>query len=285
MDASSGAPLDQHERYEQAFTHAPIATGIVSPAGDLQRTNAALAAILDGPCGSVLRRTIEQQVRRRRSAPRESWQVERRLRPDDGRPLHVLLSFTSRGLEGHVIVQAVDVTEAREREERLQRLAEREPLTDLWNRRRFAQELGRQLARCKRHGEVATLAVLDLDGLKQVNDRFGHKGGDAVLRHVAGALGGRVRASDSLARIGGDEFAVLLASTGPAEARSAVSGLCLAVAETPCHVGGALVEVRISAGYVVLDAETQDEDAAFVAADAALYRAKAAGDGGAVGAH
>jgi diguanylate cyclase (GGDEF)-like protein len=94
-----------------------------------------------------------------------------------------------------------------------------------------------------------------------------------------------VRASDSLARVGGDEFAVLLAGTGHADARAAVSALCHAVAEAPCPVEGADLAVRTSAGYVILDREVDDADGAFAAADAALYRAKAAGGGRAVGAH
>jgi hypothetical protein len=88
--------------------------------------------------------------------------------------------------------------------------AERDPLTDVMNRRGFERELRRADAYVRRYGGNAALVYLDLDGFKPVNDRHGHAAGDAVLRAVAAALVAAVRVSDTVARIGGDEFAVLL---------------------------------------------------------------------------
>ena len=100
----------------------------------------------------------------------------------------------------------------------VQRLADHDPLTDLWNRRRFEEELRRQVARCQRYGEKAALLVMDLDGFKAVNDSFGHKVGDDLLKLVAAALQRRVRGTDAVARLGGDEFAVLLGNVSPDQA-------------------------------------------------------------------
>jgi diguanylate cyclase (GGDEF)-like protein/PAS domain S-box-containing protein len=274
------APV-RDDAFADAFTHAPIPMGIFDADGALQ-ANAALDAMLAGRFGEPLARVIEQVATRALDrAPRR--RVERRLRDESGRTAWVQLSLAVLDDDGdgsrRVLLQAVDVTARREREERLQALAEREPLTGLWNRRRFEQELARQLARCRRFGDRATLVVLDVDCLKQVNDTHGHKAGDAVIRHVARALEARVRASDAVARIGGDEFAVLLAGTWGEEAARTAAQLCDEVAATPVTVGRATIEAAVSAGLAELTDATVDEDAAFALADAALYRAKAEGRG------
>ena len=102
--------------------------------------------------------------------------------------------------------RARDARRCRELEAR----ADIDPLTDIFNRRGFERELKRSLAYVKRYGTRAALIYLDLDGFKPVNDRHGHAAGDAVLKAVAAMLARKVRASDVVARIGGDEFAVIL---------------------------------------------------------------------------
>lgn len=257
----------------EAFQHAPIAAGILDASGSLVRANAALAVLLDGPAGAGVQELIDRHAPRVLQRGRRTWRAERRVR--SGRDwLWIELRVGRLPESGGAVVQLTDVTAAHVRAAELQRLAERESLTGLWNRRRFDQELVRQLARCRRHGDCAILVVLDVDGLKAVNDRLGHKGGDDVIRHVARQLTSRVRASDAVARIGGDEFAVLLATTPSAAAPAAVDGLCAAVAERPALAAGREVDVSISAGYAILDAATADPDETFVAADASLYAAK-----------
>ena len=99
-----------------------------------------------------------------------------------------------------------------------------DPLTDVLNRRGFERELKRSLAYVKRYGTSAALIYVDLDGFKPVNDRHGHAAGDAVLKAVAAALLRHVRASDVVARIGGDEFAVLLWNVDGAAAAAKAAG-------------------------------------------------------------
>ena len=118
----------------------------------------------------------------------------------------------------HFIVHVEDISVRKRMEASLQRLADHDPLTDLWNRRRFEEELRRQVARCRRYGEKAALLLMDLDGFKAVNDSFGHKAGDDLLKLVAAALQQRVRGTDAVARLGGDEFAVLLGNVSPDQA-------------------------------------------------------------------
>ena len=124
------------------------------------------------------------------------------------------------GRVSHVVATGIDVTDARAMEQRLRRLADYDALTGLVNRRRFEEELNRHLARGHRYGLEGSLLVLDLDNFKQINDSHGHREGDRVLSAVAGALALRMRESDTVGRIGGDEFAVLLPRGGRAEAQT-----------------------------------------------------------------
>ena len=125
-------------------------------------------------------------------------------------------------LAAEVDALAAQLEASRARITELEARIDIDPLTDILNRRGFERELKRSLAYVKRYGTSAALIYLDLDGFKPVNDRHGHAAGDAVLKAVAAALVRSVRASDVVARIGGDEFAVLLWNvTGPAAAAKA----------------------------------------------------------------
>lgn len=111
-----------------------------------------------------------------------------------------------------------------------------DPLTGIHNRRAFEQDLERETARARRHGRPLTLAVIDVDGLKEINDRRGHRAGDETLRAVAGALDSTARREDGTYRIGGDEFALLLVDAQVAHEDVLVDRLREAGAP-PCSVG------------------------------------------------
>jgi diguanylate cyclase (GGDEF)-like protein len=130
--------------------------------------------------------------------------------------------------------------------------AEIDPLTNILNRRGFERELKRSLAYVKRHGTSAALVYLDLDGFKLVNDQHGHAAGDAVLKAVAMVLVRHVRASDVVARIGGDEFAVLLWNLNEANALAKARALAAAICRTTAMHAGATLSVDASAGVAVL---------------------------------
>jgi diguanylate cyclase (GGDEF)-like protein len=171
------------------------------------------------------------------------------------------------------VVSCSDVTQRRELEIHLTDLANRDPLTGLWNRRRFEQDLSQQVARCKRYGEHAVLLVLDIDGFKQVNDTLGHLTGDDVLRVIAEALTERLRETDCAARLGGDEFAALLLNTSEEEARAVVADLEQLVLEAVRAVQDE-IDLSLSIGVAALDANTLDVSAALAAADRAMYARK-----------
>jgi diguanylate cyclase (GGDEF)-like protein len=149
-----------------------------------------------------------------------------------------------------------------------------DPLTETLNRRGFERELRRSLAYVKRYGVSAALVYLDLDEFKPVNDRHGHAAGDAVLKAIAAALVRRVRASDVVARIGGDEFAVLMWNIGEADALAKAAALEAAVYATPVRWGASTLVVGASAGVAFIG--PLDTPAEVLArADAAMYTRKA----------
>jgi diguanylate cyclase (GGDEF)-like protein len=149
-----------------------------------------------------------------------------------------------------------------------------DPLTETFNRRGFERELKRSLAYVKRYGVSAALIYLDLDGFKPVNDRHGHAAGDAVLKTIAAALVRKVRTSDIVARIGGDEFAVLLWNVTEDEAAAKAQALEAAVYATPVRWSTSTLVVGASAGVTPISPLDAPADL-LARADAAMYARKA----------
>jgi diguanylate cyclase (GGDEF)-like protein len=148
-----------------------------------------------------------------------------------------------------------------------------DPLTETLNRRGFERELKRSLAYVKRYGASAALIYVDLDGFKPVNDRHGHGAGDTMLKAVAGSLSRNVRASDVVARFGGDEFVILLWNVDGPDAEAKARALEAAVYGTPVRWGSSTLVVGASAGIAFLGA--LDSPAEVLArADAAMYARK-----------
>jgi diguanylate cyclase (GGDEF)-like protein len=152
--------------------------------------------------------------------------------------------------------------------------ADVDPLTELPNHRAFERELARSLAYVKRHGTGVALLYLDLDDFKRINDRHGHSAGDAMLQAVASVLRRHVRASDIVARIGGDEFALLLWNCDEANAVAKALTVEASIGRTTAAHDGAALTVRASAGSALLlpldqPAETIER------ADRAMYARKA----------
>jgi diguanylate cyclase (GGDEF)-like protein len=160
----------------------------------------------------------------------------------------------------------------------LEARADVDPLLDILNRRGFERELKRSLAYVKRHGTSAALIYLDLDGFKPINDRHGHAAGDAMLKAVVMVLTRHVRASDVVARIGGDEFAVLLWNCGEADAVAKAGSLEAAIGRTTATHAGATLSVGVSAGVAPLLPLDAPADV-LERADRAMYLRKAARNG------
>ncbi len=177
------------------------------------------------------------------------------------------------GTVTHVVATGIDVTEARALEGRLRRLADHDALTGLLNRRRFGDLLERHVAMARRYGMEGALLVLDVDSLKAVNDTHGHRAGDRALAAVAGVLKQRLRATDVVARTGGDEFAVLLPKATPKDAERICRSLERSISEHVTTPGG--LPLKTSVGYAPFSENVRSIDEVFSAADASMYAIKA----------
>lgn len=162
----------------------------------------------------------------------------------------------------------------REAVNREREFARIDPLTGLPNSRSFYERVGSVLAVCRRNSEAATLAYLDLDNFKQVNDRKGHHRGDELLKSMADAMNESLRASDVAARIGGDEFVVLLAETDAAEAESALRKVRDRILKNQEFSNN---DVTVSIGAASYPLAPPDITEMMKAADRVMYRVKASG--------
>jgi diguanylate cyclase (GGDEF)-like protein len=155
----------------------------------------------------------------------------------------------------------------------LERLADEDALAPVSNRRAFLRDLARTIGYVGRYGAACSLLYFDLDGLKAINDTFGHAAGDAALIHVAEALLAHTRSSDVIGRLGGDEFGVLLTRADEATAHSKAERLSGAVALTRLSWKGETIPVSVAFGAHRLVAG-EEPQVALAAADRAMYRHK-----------
>lgn len=198
----------------------------------------------------------------------------------DGGGFPVAMTVTPIDELGHregVVVVFRDISELKARQEELIRLATTDPLTGVNNRRRFLELLDAELARVKRHGSVATLLMTDLDHFKQVNDAYGHAAGDQVLKHYVEIIRRTLRKTDSIGRLGGEEFAILLPGDNTEGALELAERLRSGLEATPIMSGGTLISITVSIGIASLMRTDDTADAPIQRADVALYAAK---DGG-----
>jgi diguanylate cyclase (GGDEF)-like protein/PAS domain S-box-containing protein len=179
--------------------------------------------------------------------------------------------------EGGTVVVLRDVTVEHRVALRLSFEAAHDPLTGLENRRAFIERLDEAVHGARERGEHHAVAFLDLDRFKIVNDRFGHAVGDRLLREIGAVMGRVVRGGDVLARIGGDEFALLLASCRVEDARRIAEKLRLVVDAYRIAHHGDQLSVGVSVGLAPIEADTPSAAHALAEADAACYQAKAAG--------
>ena len=188
-------------------------------------------------------------------------------------PVHEVTNQTSR--EAELAELHGRIAELERRCTELDRLAHHDTLVPVPNRRGFLRQLEMTIARLKRYKDPAAVLFVDLDGLKILNDCFGHSAGDAALVHVAAHLTRGVRVSDTVGRLGGDEFAVLLDHACEDTAMETAERLIEAIAGDEFIIDDYDIPLSVTIGFTLI--EVDDTPAAILArADAAMYQGKAA---------
>ena len=281
---------ESRELFERAFEDAPSGMALVALDGTFLRVNPALCAMfsttaaalagtklsaLTDPEGHAAQRDLERRLLRGEIA---RFQVEQRCATaggDERRILHACSRVRDDGGRPlHFIAQLQDVTDRWLAEAQLRFEATHDALTGVANRRGFTTALDEQVDRCHRYDETAGLFVLDVDDFKAINDAYGHEAGDAVLKAVAATLRERTRSSDVVARIGGDEFAVLIPHANGALLWALAHKIGQRI-EVTLGQSATPARVSLSVGYAVLEGPVAHGEEALREADRLMYARKA----------
>lgn len=285
------ASREAEERFRVAFEHAPVGMGIAGLDGRFWSVNLALAQ-LTGLRAEVLRRTTLEAllhpedvegpalgIQALEEDPAAVYVSERRILHADGREIWVSLQVAvirdGAGRPQHLLVQLQDTSERRREEERLRTLTDRDELTLLLNRGGFDRELRRHAARVERYGTDGGVLLVDVDGMTEINAALGRGGGDDILRRLGAALEQRVRRSDFAARLGEDEFAVLVPHGDGDGLMVLAEELLVALERAQAEAAGRIgAPVTVSIGVAVFGAGATEADTvlrrALTAKDAAL---------------
>lgn len=282
--------LSESQRYlDVAFERAPIGMALFDTQGRYVRVNDALCCLLQRSRDELLGRRDQEFTHpddrqsdvdaawRILRGELDSWQTEKRFLTPDGRTLWVIANLVflrdDAGRPLSWLGQFQDITARRSREDVLDHIATHDDLTEIANRRALIAKLHDSLALARRYLQSGAVLILDLDGFKEVNDRAGHQAGDALLVQTARALRNRLRVTDFLARMGGDEFAVVLPHADSEAAFVVAQQLLLAVGDLD------ETELSFSCGIALYSAETPGVETVIARADSAMYAAKARGRG------
>ncbi len=289
-DAQAAAAANA--QFAAAFDHAPVGMLLVDPGRVIVRANEAICAISHRRWDELVGLSLDELVdprdlpasradfARMLAGDEPVYHRERRLVTGDGdvRWVSVGVARVEGGTDVYAVEHIEDIDERKSVEGRLQVLADHDPLTGLFNRRRFHEELSHQLAVDHRYRRTSALVLIDLDNFKYINDTLGHRTGDRLIVAIARALRSRLRDSDVVGRLGGDEFAVLLPDADEAQAVTVAGALLAGVRTSEVEHLAQRVRSTGSAGIAKLagDAGT-DADDALANADLAMYAAKEAG--------
>jgi diguanylate cyclase (GGDEF)-like protein len=214
----------------------------------------------------------------------EAWIAQRiEMHQNPGEPIEQHLPGDTwlrvqerRTSEGGLVGFRFDITELKRQERELIRLAWTDSLTDAMNRHRFMDLAGKEVERARRRNSELSLLLLDADHFKQINDKYGHAAGDAILKGLVERWTRSLRSHDLIGRIGGEEFSIVLPDANAANAMCMAERLRKEIAELPFAFEGQLLRVTVSIGVATL-AAGEDLPALMQRADKALYRAKEAG--------
>ncbi len=232
--------------------------------------------------GSTAYQDVERHFKRAFEGEAVAYQRTVRLLGGEQRCIEVKLvpRMAEKGPIPGCYSLAIDVTEQEQAAIRIHHLAHHDALTGVPNRLLFNDRLGQAISLAKRDSRQFALLYLDLDKFKPVNDRLGHDAGDELLKAAAERIRQQVRESDTVARVGGDEFTVILRDVASREAVASVSQKVVAALAAPFPVGSGKrsVEIGTSIGIAIYPGDSQEHEALIKLADAAMYRAKKHGN-------
>lgn len=276
------------KRYHRLFHRASAGAFEATLAGKITDANSALVKLLgyESP-EDLLERSLADLVSEPATSDRLLERLrqgrtvvseEMRLRTKNDAEVIVLLCTNVVRYSGatgrRVVGMVMDITELKRQESDLARLAFEDPLTGVANRRAVEEHAARYLALAERHDHLLGLIYLDVAGFKEVNDRFGHPAGDAILVEVARRLEGGAREGDVVGRVGGDEFLVLLPNVADVEAVMNVARRMDRELEAPVALATGQTTVRADMGISVFPDHGSSLEELIAAADRAMYRAK-----------
>ncbi len=282
---------EQLLKLSQAVEQSPSAIAITDTAGAIEHVNPKFTEVTGYTGEEVLGKKFHHLIGNLTSEKYENitevalsgeiWRMELANRRKDGEPFYAHVTVSAvRGGDGTVtnfIGVIDDITERKKIEERLVVMAEHDPLTSLFNRRRFQRELEYWLGYSKRYNTSGALLFLDIDNFKYINDTLGHKAGDEILVEFAILLKERLRPTDIIARLGGDEFAVILPNTNVEHAQSFAKQIVqLAQKHFPAFKAHGH-NITTSLGIALFPEHSVEADVLLTYADMAMYGAKEAG--------
>ncbi len=281
------------ERFRGIFENAPIGILLVDMQGRIFQANHTAANLLaydeqhmNGIHVSRLvpasdRAKLKESLSGLTLRDDRAHRSERRMICQNGLEIwtnfHVVLQRSGSGEPLYYIVQVADITDIKQGQQRMERMAFYDTLTNLANRRLFHERLSHAIEHCVRNNCISALLYLDLDNFKRVNDTLGHQMGDDLLREVASRLQLCVRGEDTVGRTGGDEFTILLADIGSPTDAGVVAQKILNHLREPITISGQPLVVTTSIGITVLPGDGLDPNELLRNADLAMYKAKERG--------
>jgi diguanylate cyclase (GGDEF)-like protein/PAS domain S-box-containing protein len=281
---------ESENRFRSAFDYAAIGMALLSPRGRFLKVNQSLCQILKFTEQELLNMSIRHlvhpddfnkelpQIKRMLRGDTKTYQAVQRFFNKNGEVIWIMSSVSvvrnASRKPLHFIAQFQNISAEKRSEERLRHMAYHDPLTGLANRNRLEQHINEILTAAKRNDESFAVIILDLDFFKNINDSIGHDAGDALLQIVSERLKNTIRSKDIVARVGGDEFVIVINDVKRAEVVAQIGQKILYNLLKPIMLKGRELYITTSIGISVYPYDGQDIETLVKNADLALYRAK-----------